>query len=193
VETGRVEGLGRGEQVKAVRWFGDVAVVVTFRQTDPLHTVDLSDPDRPRLVGTLRVPGFSTYLHPVGGDLLLGVGRDASASGADLGAQASTFDLRDLARVRRTDTLPLGRADLPAGTDPRLLTYLPSRRVVVTPVQDWDTGATELVTLHVSRAGALTRVGSWDAGPAGPALRTLPLAGDRLALVGDEVRVVDVP
>ena len=77
VETGRVAGLGRGEQVKAVRWFDDAAVVVTFRQTDPLHTVDLSDPDRPRLVGTLHVPGFSSYLHPVGGGLLVGVGRDA--------------------------------------------------------------------------------------------------------------------
>jgi hypothetical protein len=193
VETGRVAGLGRGEQVKSVRWFGNVAVVVTFRQTDPLHTVDLSDPDRPRLVGTLKVPGFSSYLHPVGGDLLVGVGRDASTSGVDRGAQVSTFDLHDLADVRRTDTLPLGRADLPAGDDPRLLTYLPSLRVVLTPVQRWDTATTELVALHVDRDGRLSEVGSWDAGPSGTTLRTLPLGGHRIALAGDDVRLVDVP
>ena len=192
VETGRVAGLGRGEQVKAVRWFGDAAVVVTFRQTDPLHTVDLSDPDRPRLVGTLHVPGFSSYLHPVGGGLLVGVGRDATTGGVDLGAQVSTFDLHDLADVRRTDTLSLGEADLPAGEDPRLLTYLPAQHVVLTPVQHWDTASTEVVALHVDGDGSLRRVGSWATGRSGTAVRVLPLGGDRIALVGDEVRLVDV-
>ena len=84
-----------------MRWFGDLAVVVTFRQTDPLYTVDLSDPRHPRVVGTLQVPGFSSYLHPVGDGLLVGVGHDATAGGADRGAQAATFDLPDLGRVRR--------------------------------------------------------------------------------------------
>ena len=58
VETGRVDGLGRGESIRSVRWFGDLAIVVTFRQTDPLYTVDLADPDRPRVVGELQDPGL---------------------------------------------------------------------------------------------------------------------------------------
>ena len=74
VQRGQVGGLGPGERIYAVRFIGDVGYVVTFRQTDPLYTVDLADPDRPRVVGELKIPGYSAYLHPVGDDLLLGVG-----------------------------------------------------------------------------------------------------------------------
>jgi hypothetical protein len=78
-EVGRVDGLGRGEQIYAVRFIEEVGFVVTFRQTDPLYTVDLSDPRRPRVLGELKIRGYSAYLHPLGGDLLLGVGQDATA------------------------------------------------------------------------------------------------------------------
>jgi hypothetical protein len=74
-EVGRLDGLGPGEQLKAVRWFGDVAVVVTFRQVDPFDVVDLADPAHPRLEGALHVPGWSSYLHPVGGQMVLGLGQ----------------------------------------------------------------------------------------------------------------------
>ncbi len=193
-ETGRVEGLGRGETIRAVRWFGDLAVVVTFQQTDPLYTVDLSDARRPRLVGVLKVPGFSAYLHPVGDDVLVGLGRDATGAGDDLGAQAATFDLRDLAHVQRVDTVRFGEhTELGAATDPRAFTYLPGRRTVLTTVQSWDTGRTGYAALRVGRDGSLVRVGSWSADRSGQGMRALPLPGDRVALVGDGVRVVDVP
>jgi uncharacterized secreted protein with C-terminal beta-propeller domain len=64
VRVGFVDGLGKQERVYAVRWFGDVGVVVTFRQTDPLYTLDLSDPRRPTVAGELKIPGYSGYLHP---------------------------------------------------------------------------------------------------------------------------------
>lgn len=195
-ETGRLDGLGAGENIRSVRWFDDLAVVVTFRRTDPLYTVDLTDPARPRLVGTLRIPGFSAYLHPVGGDLLVGVGHDVSAAtGTDLGAQAATFDLRDLRTVRRTDTLGLGvRTDVSASLDPRTFTYLPDRRTLVTPVQDWAAERSRFVALHVAPDGTLTRTGSWvTRRHAGEDVRTLPVGPGRIALVGDVVRVVDVP
>ncbi|QWZ08262.1 beta-propeller domain-containing protein [Nocardioides panacis] len=194
VETGRVDGLGRGESIRSVRWFGDLAIVVTFRETDPLYTVDLADPDRPRVVGELRIPGFSSYLHPVGGDLLVGVGHDGSADGADLGAQAATFDLRDLSAVRRRDTLGFGPStDVSAGVDPRAFSYLPDVRVLVTPVQDWARGGARFVALRVGADGSLTETGSWvSRGYGGEDARTLPLGGGRVALVGDVVRVVDV-
>ena len=73
-QVGQVTGLGKGEQIRAVRWFGDTATVVTFRQTDPLYVVDLSDPAKPTVTGELKVPGYSAYLHPIGDDVLLGVG-----------------------------------------------------------------------------------------------------------------------
>ena len=95
VETGRLDGLGKGERIFAVRYFGDLATVVTFRQTDPLYTVDLSDPAAPRLAGELKVPGFSSYLHPVGDGRLLGVGQDADAEGRTTSLQLSLFDVSD--------------------------------------------------------------------------------------------------
>ncbi|CAN5596014.1 hypothetical protein BH10ACT10_BH10ACT10_19560 [soil metagenome] len=195
VETGRVGGLGRDETIQSVRWFGDLAIVVTFRQTDPLYTVDLSDPDRPRVVGALRIPGFSSYLHPVGDDLLVGIGHDASATGSDLGAQATSFDLRDPADVRRADTYGFGpTTDVSAGWDPRTFTYLPDRRTLVTPVMDWSANRSRFVALRVGTDGSLSRTASWVTRRyAGVDVRTLPLGGGRIALVGDVVRVVDVP
>ena len=193
VETGRVDGLGRDEQIRSVRWLGDLAVVVTFRQTDPLYTLDLSDPEHPRRTGTLRIPGYSSYLHPIGDHRLLGVGHDATATGVDLGTQAATFDLGDPTDVRRTDTLMLAQhGDVTAGTDPRSFTYLPSQHTAVTPVTDWE-GSTRFVAVHVGSDGSLTREASWSAVGTPTGLRVLPLGGDRVALVGDDVRVVDVP
>ena len=64
--VGSVGGFGEGEQIFAVRFQGDVGYVVTFRQTDPLYTVDLSDPTSPAVVGELKILGYSSYLHPLG-------------------------------------------------------------------------------------------------------------------------------
>ena len=81
VEVGRVGGLGRGERIYSVRFIGEVGYVVTFRQVDPLYTVDLAHPEKPRVIGELKVPGYSAYLHPVGPGRLLGVGQDADSQG----------------------------------------------------------------------------------------------------------------
>ena len=65
-QVGQVGGLGRGERIYAVRFIGDRGYVVTFRQTDPLYTLDLADPAHPRVRGELKILGYSAYLHPVG-------------------------------------------------------------------------------------------------------------------------------
>ena len=108
VGIGRVEGLGKTEQIYAVRFMGDVGYVVTFRQTDPLYAVDLSDPRSPEVVGELKIPGYSAYLHPVGDGLLLGVGQDADDDGVVRGTQVSLFDVADLSDPVRLDTHTLG-------------------------------------------------------------------------------------
>ena len=106
--VGRVGGLGRTEQIYAVRFMGNVGYVVTFRQVDPLYTLDLSDPTDPRVVGELKIPGYSAYLHPVGDGLLLGIGQDADASGRTEGLQASLFDVSDPANPIRIDSEGFG-------------------------------------------------------------------------------------
>jgi hypothetical protein len=75
LDVGRVVGLGVDQQLKSVRWFDDLAVLVTFQQVDPFYVVDLADPAHPRVTGELHLPGWSSYLHPVGPHLVLGLGQ----------------------------------------------------------------------------------------------------------------------
>ncbi len=100
-EVGQVDGLGVGERIFAVRYLGDIAAVVTFRQIDPLYLLDLSDPAAPAVRGELKITGYSAYLHPLGDDLLLGVGQEATDEGFTTGTQVSLFDIADLDRPER--------------------------------------------------------------------------------------------
>ncbi len=166
VETGRLDGLGPGERIFAVRYFGDLATVVTFRQTDPLYVLDLSDPTAPRLQGELKVPGFSTYLHPVGDDRLLGIGQDADADGRVIGLQVSLFDLSDRSRPTQSDRLSLGEGYSPALYDSRAFGYDPERRLALLPMTSYDAGSAksvnpdnEAIGIRVSEAGTLSLVG----------------------------------
>ena len=115
--VGDVGGLGRGERIYAVRFIGDVGYVVTFRQVDPLYTLDLSNPSRPRVVGELKILGYSAYLHPIGPDLLLGVGQDATPEGRTRGTQVSVFDVSDPASPRLLHQRSLGQGQSPAEFD----------------------------------------------------------------------------
>lgn len=131
--VGSVSGLGKGETIRAVRWFDDLAAIVTFRQTDPLYLVDLADPAHPAVRGELKIPGYSAYLHPVGGDRLLGIGQDADDTGRVTGLQVSSFDLRNLAKPTRTAALGYGRGYSDVEHDSRAFTYLPDKRLAVLP------------------------------------------------------------
>ena len=110
VQVGVVGGLGRTEQIRSVRFIGDLGYVVTFRQTDPLYTIDLSDPAKPAVAGELKILGYSAYLHPAGPGRLLGVGQDADAEGRTTGLQLSLFDISDPAAPKRIDAAGVGQA-----------------------------------------------------------------------------------
>lgn len=75
---GRVLDLGKGEKIYAVRFIEDKGYVVTFRNIDPFYVIDLSNPIKPQMVGELKIPGFSSYLHPITKDKILGIGRESS-------------------------------------------------------------------------------------------------------------------
>ena len=74
--VGSVKDLGKTERIYAVRFLGDMAYVVTFRDTDPFYVLDLSNPKEPELKGELKIPGYSSYLHPITDDLILGIGKE---------------------------------------------------------------------------------------------------------------------
>ncbi len=92
---GLLKDIAKGERIKSVRFTGNTAYVVTFIQTDPLFVIDLSDPQAPVILGELKIPGFSTYLHPVSDSLVLGVGRDGTDTGTNGGMKVSLFDVSD--------------------------------------------------------------------------------------------------
>ncbi len=105
---GKIEGIAEGERIYSARFMGNTAYFVTFRQTDPLFSVDLSDPENPRLLGELKIPGFSEYLHPYGSNLLFGFGQDADEkTGRTLGLKLSMFNISDPANVTEQTTLKL--------------------------------------------------------------------------------------
>jgi Beta propeller domain len=135
VRLGRVGGLGRGERTYGVRFFGDVGYVVTFRQVDPLYTIDLSRPSAPTVRGELKIRGYSAYLHPLAGDLLLGVGQDATEEGRVLGTQVSVFDVSDLRRPTLLARQRLDRSWSEVEWDHHAFLYWPQASLAVLPVQ----------------------------------------------------------
>ncbi len=106
---GRLENLAQGERVYSVRFDGPIGYFVTFRQVDPLFTVELSDPASPRILSALKIPGFSDYLHPYTDGLLFGFGQSADPeTGRTDGLKLSMFDVSDPMDVSERHTLPLG-------------------------------------------------------------------------------------
>jgi uncharacterized secreted protein with C-terminal beta-propeller domain len=136
-ETGSVTDLGVDEQIYAVRFLGDTGYVVTFRQTDPLYTIDLSDPANPVVTGELKITGYSGYLHPVGADRLLGVGQEASDQGQTMGMQVSLFDTA-AAEAAVLDQYFREDAQSAVEWDPHAFLYWEDASIAVVPVSDWS-------------------------------------------------------
>ncbi|MBY5162563.1 beta-propeller domain-containing protein [Salsipaludibacter albus] len=144
VETGRVDGLGKTERIYAVRYLGpDLAAIVTFRETDPLYLVDTSDPTAPEVTGELKIPGFSSYLHPVGEDRLVGIGQDADEQGRTQGLQASVFDVSDVSDPQRVSQVVVGEGYSPVESDHRAFLHWPATGQVVLPAELWEPDAWE--------------------------------------------------
>jgi Secreted protein containing C-terminal beta-propeller domain distantly related to WD-40 repeats len=135
VQVGAIDGLGKGERIYAVRFLGPVGYVVTFRQTDPLYTVDLRNPTAPVVRGELKIPGYSAYLHPLDDTRLIGIGQDATDSGQTLGTQVSLFDVGNLDAPARIAQYTLDGGFSEAEFDPHAFLYWPADGLLVVPMQ----------------------------------------------------------
>ena len=153
VVVGQVGDMGRGERIYAVRYIADRAYVVTFRQVDPLYVVDLADPTAPKVLGELKIPGYSAYLHPVGDGLLVGIGRDADEDGRIVGFKVSLFDVSDPTDPREIDTWTLADAQSPVEWDHRSFLWWAPEQLMVVPVQSWRNDVTNGVVLFEVTAG----------------------------------------
>ncbi|MEY8518122.1 beta-propeller domain-containing protein [Lachnospiraceae bacterium 29-84] len=110
--TGQIEGLAEDERIYSARFMGDSGYFVTFRETDPLFSVDLSNPKEPKILGELKISGFSEYLHFWEKDLLLGIGMEADEhTGNTEGLKISMFDISNPADVKEKSKLHLPEVD----------------------------------------------------------------------------------
>ena len=135
-QIGHVSGIGKRENVQSVRFVGDMGYVVTFRQTDPLFTIDLSDPTNPVVRGELEIPGFSSYLHPLSDERLIGIGRDGNEAGRLKGMQVSLFDVSDPEAPIRLQKIsfPKGRSE--AELDQRAFVHWEPAGLTLVPLTD---------------------------------------------------------
>jgi hypothetical protein len=190
VQLGRVDGLGKGERIFAVRFLGDVGYVVTFRQVDPLYTIDLSRPAAPRVAGELKIPGYSAYLHPAGDGLLLGVGQDATSDGRVRGTQVSLFDVSDPANPSRLHQRTFGgNGSSEVEWDHHAFLWWPPRKLAVLPLERWDAQDSFVgaVGLAVDRATGIAEVGrtSHADGQFPASVRRSLVVGGRLVTISD--------
>jgi len=154
--AGALADIAVSESLYAARFMGDRGYLVTFRRVDPLFTVDLSDPYAPKLVGQLKIPGYSSYLHPMGDDCLIGLGRDADPeTGWVRGLQLSLFDVSNPRRPVRIDTYAFSAEAWggwsEAEWDHHAFSFFPEHGVLALPVELnwWGDGG--LQVLRVSR------------------------------------------
>ena len=200
--VGSVTRLAPGERIYSVRFIGDRGYVSTFRQVDPLFVIDLSKPTAPRVVGQLKVPGFSTSLQALDDTHLLGVGRDVDpVTGRVLGLQLSVFDVADPANPRRTSTYTFpgdGWESWSAALwDHHALGWFARQGILALPVQqgDWSNATSGLVVFKVdpTSSDAFRNLGRIDHDT--PVLRSVRI-GDLLYTVSAgavRVHAIDDP
>ncbi len=144
-KVGEVTGLGKGERIYAVRFIGPRGYVVTFKKVDPLYVVDLSVPASPRVEGELKVPGFSTYLHPLDEDRIIGLGFGADDEGSfawTQGLKLALFDVSDAANPFEVGHREFGSRGSysPAVEEHHAFTLDKNRGMLALPVEIYEGG-----------------------------------------------------
>ncbi len=163
ITVGTLHGLGRGEKIYAVRFVGDLGYVVTFNQTDPLFVVDLTNPDRPVLAGQVSLSGYSSFLQPLSGSLLLGIGQAVDRELRIGGLQLEVFDVAQPGRPTLVSRQQLGSgASSAAEYDPHALLWWPAADLLVLPVDDYSgaVASSSSGVWSVGSSGTLRRVGA---------------------------------
>ncbi|MCM3744274.1 beta-propeller domain-containing protein [Sporosarcina luteola] len=152
--TGSVKGLAKGERIYSARFMGDKAYMVTFRETDPLFVIDVADPEKPKVLGELKIPGFSNYLHPLDENHMIGFGYDTVAqknpSGGEpliltKGMKISLFDVTDFHNPKEKDTEIIGGRGTysPLQYDHKALFQHKKKNLFGFPVSIYEEGAKE--------------------------------------------------
>jgi len=148
--VGSVEDLAEGERIFSARFLGKRAYLVTFEAIDPLFVIDLSDPENPEVLGYLKIPGYSDYLHPYDENHVIGIGKDVDASidadkihsdyavyyTAILGVKVSLFDVSDVSNPIEKDKIIIGDrgTESPLLNDHKALLFDKEKELLVLPI-----------------------------------------------------------
>ena len=142
--VGRLENLAPGESIYSARFMGDRAYLVTFRRIDPLFVIDVSNPASPQVLGQLKIPGFSEYLHPYDETHIIGVGKDVPevAEGQRAipeGVKLALFDVSDVANPKEVSKYVIGGQGTysEALDDHRAFLFNKEKELLVIPINDW--------------------------------------------------------
>lgn len=117
---GKIEDIATGEKIYSVRFMGDRAYIVTFKTVDPLFVIDLKDPKKPKILGALKIPGYSDYLHPYDENHIIGFGKDTievSGGAYYMGMKIALFDVSDVSNPKQKFSEVIGDR----GTESELL------------------------------------------------------------------------
>ena len=140
-QVGHVGGLGLGERIYSVRFIGERGYVVTFRQIDPLYVLDLRVPSAPKVTGELKIPGFSSYMHPMDENHLLTIGRDGTDEGQVTGLSFQIFNVEDPTNPQLIQKTTLGdswNVWSEAMYDHHAFNYFAARGLLGLPVSGWE-------------------------------------------------------
>lgn len=139
--VGTLDDLAPGEKIYSARFMGDRAYLVTFKQVDPLFVIDMSEPTNPHVLGKLKIPGYSNYLHPIDETHLIGIGKDAEVGKNDnayyLGMKLAIFDVSDVENPKLMHSLVVGDrgTDSPALYDHKAFLFDKEKELMVLPIQ----------------------------------------------------------
>jgi uncharacterized secreted protein with C-terminal beta-propeller domain len=140
--TGKLEEIALDERIFSTRFIGDRLYMVTFKRIDPLFVVDLSNPQSPQILGKLKIPGFSDYLHPYDENHIIGVGKETSTSewgGVSIkGVKLSLFDVSDVEHPAQIDTYEIGLpgTDSEALRDYKAFLFDKNKSLLVIPIRE---------------------------------------------------------
>jgi len=141
--VGKVRGFAAGEEIKAVRYMGDMAYVITYEQTDPLFVIDLSDPENPEMKGSVKITGFSSLLVPEGKDQLIGIGSSTSEGEfgeMEDGVKIALFDISDPMKPTVLDSMTYQDMSSDAQYDHKALTVNDDEGWYAIPYIAWESG-----------------------------------------------------
>lgn len=138
---GRLENLAPGERIYSARFLGDRAYLVTFKKVDPLFVIDLADPRAPRVLGELKIPGYSDYLHPYDENHLIGIGKETIESETGdfawyQGLKLALFDVSNVSSPKERAKVVVGDrgTDSEALRDHKAFLFSRERSLLVLPV-----------------------------------------------------------